>query len=88
MESNKETLKKKISALCVVAACSQFIEDNRKHSRVSNTRKRKCWVKLWLTEKLNSLHHGLVSELLLQGKEEFKKFLRTNMRRTKLVSLC
>ena len=44
MRSNKEMLKKQIGALCVVAACSQIIKHNRKH-RVSNTRKRKCWVK-------------------------------------------
>ena len=31
MRSNKETLKKKIGALCVVAACSQVIK-HRKHS--------------------------------------------------------
>ena len=45
---NRETLNTKIGALCVVAACSQFVKHNRKYSRVSNTntRKRKCWVKL------------------------------------------
>ena len=37
MGRNKETVKKKIGALCVVAACSQFIKHNRKHSSVSNT---------------------------------------------------
>ena len=77
MRSNKETLKKKIGALCVVAACSQIIIYNRKH-RVSNTRKRKCWIKPWLAEKHKSLHHGLVSELLLHSKEEFRIFLRMN----------
>ena len=44
MRSNKETFKKEIGALSVVAACSQVIKHNRKH-RISNTRKRKCWVK-------------------------------------------
>ena len=43
MGSKKETLTKKIGALCVVAVCSQFMEHNRKHSIVSNTRKGKCW---------------------------------------------
>ena len=50
MRSNKETLKKEIGALCVVAACSEIIKHNRKH-RVSNTRKRKCWEKPWLAKK-------------------------------------
>ena len=37
MGSNKETLKKKIDALCVIAAWLQFTRHNRKHnSRVSN----------------------------------------------------
>ena len=31
--------KKKISAICVVATSSEFIKNNRKHSRVSNTKK-------------------------------------------------
>ena len=75
MEGNKETLKK-IDDFCVVAACSQFIKDNRKHSRVSNTRKRKCWIKPWLTEKYKSLYYELVSELLLHDKEKFRMFLR------------
>ena len=47
MGSKKETL----CALCVVAACSQFIKLKKKHSRISNTRKKKCWVKPWLAEK-------------------------------------
>ena len=49
MASNKETLKKKkkkkIGVICIVATSSEFITYNRKHSRVSNTGKRKCWVK-------------------------------------------
>ena len=45
MGSNKETLKKEI-----VAACSQFTKHNRKDRRVSNTRKRKFWVKPWLPD--------------------------------------
>ena len=53
MGSNKETLKKKIGSLCVVIACSQFLKHNSKHNRVSNTRKRKCWVKPWLAKKHN-----------------------------------
>ena len=73
MRSNKEMLKKQIRALCVVAACSQIIKHNRKH-RVSNTRKRKCWVKPWLAERHKSLYHGLVSELLLLDKEDFRMF--------------
>ena len=37
MGSNKETLKKKIGALCVIAAWLQFTKRNTKHnSRVSN----------------------------------------------------
>ena len=44
-ENDKETLKKKI-----VAACLQFVKHTRKYTRVSNTRKRKCWVKPWLAE--------------------------------------
>ena len=71
MRNNKETLKKQIGALCVVAACSQII----KH-RVSNTRKKKFWVKPWLAEKHKSLYHELVSEPLLHDKEEFRMFLR------------
>ena len=51
-----ETLKKKIGALCVVTACSQFVKHNGKHNRVSNTKKGKCWVKPWLTEKHKNLH--------------------------------
>ena len=50
----------------------------RKHSRVSSTRKRKCWVKPWLSEKHKSLYHGLFSALLLHNKEEFRMFLRMN----------
>ena len=38
MGSNKKTIKQKIGALSVVTAC-------RKHSRVSNIRKRKCCLK-------------------------------------------
>ena len=57
---------------------AQFIKHIRKHSKVSNTRKRKCWVKPWLTKKHKSLYHGLVSVLLLQDKEEFRMFLRMN----------
>ena len=68
MGSKKETL----WALCVVAACSQFIKLKKKHSRISNIRKKKCWVKPWLAEKHISLYHGLVSELLFHGKEEFR----------------
>ena len=48
MASNKETLKKKkkkIGVICIVATSSEFITYKRKHSRVSNTGKRKCWVK-------------------------------------------
>ena len=77
MRSNKETFKKQIGALSVVAACSQVIKHNTKH-RISHTRKRKCWVKAWLAEKRKSLYHGLVSELLLHDKEEFRIFLRMN----------
>ena len=77
MRSNKETFKKQIGALSVVAACSQVIKHNTKH-RISHTRKRKCWVKAWLAEKHKSLYHGLVSELLLHDKEEFRIFLRMN----------
>ena len=40
--SKKETIKKKIGAFSVAAGCLQFIKHNRKHSRVSNRRKRKC----------------------------------------------
>ena len=36
---SKQGDKEKIGALYVVTACSQFIKHNRKHSRVSNTRK-------------------------------------------------
>ena len=57
---------------------AQFIKHIRKHSKVSNTRKRKCWVKPWLTKKHKSLYHGLVSVLLLQDKDEFRMFLRMN----------
>ena len=32
MGSNTEILTKQIGALCVVAACSQLMEHNRKHS--------------------------------------------------------
>ena len=80
MGSNKETLKKKIGTLCVVTTCSKFLKHNRKHSRVSNTRKRKCWVKPWLADKHKtlSLYHGLVSELSLHDKEELRMFLRMN----------
>ena len=74
MGSNKETLTKKMAALYVVTTCSQFIKENRKH-KFPNTRKRKCWVKVWLHEKHKSLYHGLVSELLLQNKDEFRVFL-------------
>ena len=77
MRSNEETVIKQISALCVVNASSQIIKHNRKH-RVSNTGKRNCWVKPWLTEKVRSLFHGLFSELLLHDKEEFRMFLRMN----------
>ena len=41
-------VEKKIAALSVAAACLQFIKHNRNHSRVSNTKKRKCWIKPWL----------------------------------------
>ena len=44
-------------------------------AEVSNTRKRKCWVKPWLAEKHKNLYHGLVSELLLHDKEEIRMFL-------------
>ena len=44
-EVTRRLLKRTSVALCVVAACSQFIKHHRKHSRVSNTIKRKCWVK-------------------------------------------
>ena len=79
---------KKIGTFCVVAACSQCIKDNTKHSRVLNTRKRKCWVKPWLAEK-----HGLVSKLLLHDKKEFRIFLRMNtetyeVSRFLLISTC
>ena len=77
MRNNKETLKKQIGALCVVAACSQIIKRNMKH-RVSNTRKKKFWVKPGLAEKHKSLYHELVSEPLLHDKEEFRMFLRMN----------
>ena len=43
--NEKEPLKKKI-----VAACLQLLKHTRKYARVSNTRKRKCWVKPWLAE--------------------------------------
>ena len=77
--SNKDTLKKKkISAICFVAICSRFLKHNEKHSRVSNRRKRKSWVKPWLAGKHKSLYHGLFSELLLHDKEEFKMFLGIN----------
>ena len=62
MKSNNETLKKKIGALCVVAECSEVIKHNRKH-RVSNTRKRKHWVKPWLAEKNKSLYHQCLTIL-------------------------
>ena len=39
MESNIETLKKKIGAFCVVAACSQFIKQNRKYCSVKKHKK-------------------------------------------------
>ena len=77
MRSNKETHKKQVRALYVVAACSQIIKHNRKH-RISNTIRKKCWVKPWLAEKHKSLYHGLVSELLLHDKEEFRMLLRMN----------
>ena len=78
-----------MGVLCIVAACSQFRKHNRKHSRVSNIRKRKCWVKSWLDEKYKSLYYGLVSELLFHGKEEFRMFLRINTEKYELVvSLC
>ena len=51
MGSNKKTHKKKIRTLCVVAACSQLIKHNRKHSRVSRTKKKEMWGKPWLAEK-------------------------------------
>ena len=75
MEGNKETLKK-IDDFCVVAACLQFKKDNRKYSRVLNTRKRKCRIEPWLTEKHKSLYYESVSELLVHDKEEFRMFLR------------
>ena len=78
MRSNKETFKKKIGCFCVVAACSKLIKNNRKHSRVSNIRKSKYWVKSRLAEKYKILYHGLRFELLLQDKEEFRMFLRMN----------
>ena len=34
MGSNKETLKNKIGFFYIVAACSQFIKHNGKHTRV------------------------------------------------------
>ena len=76
MASNKETLKKKISALRVVTACFQFIKHNRKHSTV-NKRKRKCWVKPLVAEKHKGLYRGLVPELSLheKKKKEFRTFL-------------
>ena len=63
----------------------------KKPSRVSNTRKRKCWVKPWLTENHKSLYHGLVSELLFHDKEEFRMFLRMNtyeISKFVLISKC
>ena len=39
MGSNKETLKKKIGAFCVVAACLQFIKQNREHCSVKKHKK-------------------------------------------------
>ena len=44
MGYDKETIKKKIVAFSVVAACLQFIKHVR-NSRVSNTRKWRCCVK-------------------------------------------
>ena len=65
MRSNKETFKKGIIT-------------NGEHNRVSNTRKRKFWVKLWLAENHKSLYRGLVSPLLLHDKEELRIFLQMN----------
>ena len=87
-ESNKEKLKKKNDAIWVVTAGSQIIKHKRKGSRVSNTRKRKCWVKLWLAEKDKSLYHRLVSEFLLHDKEESRMFLQMAPRQIRLASLC
>ena len=92
MGSNKET-PKKMGAICVVTACSLFIKHNRKHNRVSNTRKRKCWVKPWLAGKHKSLYHELFSELFLHGKEEFRTFLQMNtetygVNKFALISRC
>ena len=68
MGSIKGTLKKKIGALSVVAACSQFIKHKKKHKQNFKHKKMECWVKPWLAEKHKSLHHGLVSELLLYNR--------------------
>ena len=56
----------------MVAAYSQFMEHNKKHSRVSNITNGDCWVKPWLAEKRESVSWiRLVSELLLLAYEVF-----------------
>ena len=85
MGYDKETIKKKIVAFSVVAACLQFIKHNRKQQSFKHK-------KVETMGKTVTAHHGLVSELLLQDKE-FRMLLRRNtetyeVSKYMLISMC
>ena len=49
------------------------------HLTKSSVKKRRVWVKKWLLEQQKKgAYNGIVSDLRLTGREDFRKFLRMN----------
>ena len=65
--------RKRAAAVVVISCCSELLGTEQPKEK-----KKSIWVKEWLKEKDRSVYNMLLSELLVQDQEDFRKYLRMN----------
>ena len=65
--------RKRAAAVVVISCCSELLGTEQPKEK-----KKSIWVKEWLKKKDRSVYNMLLSELLVQDQEDFRKYLRMN----------